>query len=211
MGCAKCCTGMCFMMLTLCTLGVTLAILIFATIIYSKIRTVNETLFIVIIIALCVTALIFIFGLYASCCGKKCSKGVLSMIYLIYAIALGACGVLILIYKNKLVGMLEDVYNKGKLSSDDISSIEEFFKCSFENKTELVLLNETDDGCFNKFEDYVKKYGLIIGIVLLVIFVLLMFGVIMSCRLACKKEDISSGSKQEQNNSQITSPLTYGW
>ncbi|OHT08688.1 hypothetical protein TRFO_04750 [Tritrichomonas foetus] len=212
--CKKCCTGTCFTILTIFTIGLTLGIFIFATIVYSKIRTVNDTIFIVIIIALCVTALVFIFGIYSSCCGNKCTKGILTFIYLIYALVLAALGISLLIFKNKLPGYFREAYDSGKFSKEDIATLEETFNCQFpesENGTSL-LLNDTDTNqtdCFEMFESYVKDYGLWLGIALIILFVILFIGVVLACRLACKKDEESTGTHPVKE--QVSTPLTYGW
>ncbi|OHT05120.1 hypothetical protein TRFO_27306 [Tritrichomonas foetus] len=205
----KCCSNTCFGILTLLTIGLTLALFIFATFIYAKIKTANETIFIAIVICLCVSALLFFFGIYASCCGGKCTKAILSIFYIIYAFAIGAAGVLIIVYKSRLTQIFRDAYDQGKFKQADLDAIAETFNCVFPD-TESNLTNSTES-CFDKFEKYVTKYGLIVGIALLCLFVLLMAGVVLSCKFLCRKDEYEDISAPKKPDNAINTPLTYGW
>ena len=208
--CQRCCTNTCLTVLTLITLGLTLGFMVFATYESSKVRKVNDTVFIILVVVTCITGIVFIFGIYASCCGSRCARGALSVIYLAYALVLLACGVIVIIYRTKFSKFLHDSYDEGKLSNSDIDNIEKTFKCEFpaENTTNLKLLESNSESCFTKFDDFCKTYGIIIGVVLIVLFILLFIGVVVACQAACKKQETSSGSKTKE---QVSTPLTYGW
>ena len=210
--CQRCCTNTCLTVLTLITLGATLGFLIFATYEASKVRKVNDTVFIILVVVTCITGMIFIFGIYASCCGNRCARGALSVIYLVYALILLACGIVVIIFRTKFSKFLRDSYDEGKFSDKDLENIEDTFSCKFpsnpENATKLTLLEDNSESCFTKFDDFCKKFGIIIGIVLLVLFVLIFIGVVIACNAACRKRETSSGSKTKE---QVSTPLTYGW
>ncbi|KAK8871289.1 hypothetical protein M9Y10_007007 [Tritrichomonas musculus] len=208
MGC-RCCTAACLGTLTIFTIGLTFMFMIFATYISSKARQINDSVFIVLIVATCITGIVLIFAIYASCCGGRCARGALGTIYLAYAIVVLACAVIVLIFRSKFSKFFRDSYNEGKLSDKDIEDIEKSFNCQFPNSTaNLTILESNTESCFTKYDDFVKKFGLIIGIVLIVLFVLIFIGVVIACREACKKTETSSGSKTKE---QVSTPLTYGW
>ncbi|KAK8860420.1 Leukocyte surface antigen cd53 [Tritrichomonas musculus] len=203
----KCASGTCFTLLTLLTIGLTLALFIFATIVYAKIKTASESIFIGLIVCLCISFLLFVFGIYASCCGNNCVKGILSILYIVYALGIGAAGVVLLIYRQKLPDYFSDAYHKGSLSNSTIDTIQETFNCHFPPKATVL---EDQEDCLEKFKDYVHRYGLICGIALLALFIFLLLGVCLAIRIICKKdEDISNAKSRE--NEQINTPLTYGW
>lgn len=212
MGCCRvCCTKTCLTTLTLCTVGMTLAFLIFSTYISSKVRAVNDTVFIVLVVATCITGLVLIFGIYASCCGSRCARGALSFIYSVYALVVLACAIIVLVFRSQFAKFLRDGYNEGRYSEKELEDIEKTFECKFpsDNSTStLTLLEDSSESCFTKFDDFVQKFGIIIAIVLLVLFVLLFIGIVVACREACKKPETSSGSKTKE---QVSTPLTYGW
>ena len=206
----KCCSSTCFAILTLLTIGLTLAVFIVALIAYVKFKFLNNTVFIVIIVCLCVSTLLLLFGIYASCCGKNCSKTLLSILYIIYALALGAGGVLILIYQDELGNYLEKIANNGHLTPNEREIIEDFFDCNFTNTTDNA--DSSDNDCVEMFKDYIDKYGLIVAIALLVLFALLMVGVVIACRLMWKKEnEYEIGKNSNKLENAVNQPLTYGW
>ena len=204
----RCCNNACLSMLTIFTVGLTFMFLIFATVIVSKARKINDTLFIVLVVATCIAGIVLIFAIYASCCGGRCARGALGTIYLVYAIVVLACAIIILIFRSKFSKFFRDSYDQGKYSDKDIDDIEKTFECQFPNTTNLTLLDSSSESCFTKFDNFVKKFGLIIGIVLLVLFVLIFIGVVIACRTACQRRETSSGSKTKE---QVSTPLTYGW
>lgn len=211
--CQRCCTNTCLTFFTLFTLGATLGFLIFSTYIVSKVRKVNDTIFIILVVATCITGIVFIFGIYASCCGNRCARGALSVIYLAYALAILACGIIVLIYRNKFANYLRDNYYDEKLTDSDKDYIEKTFDCTFPerpvpNATNATLLENSTASCFDKFDDFCKKFGIIIGVVLIFLFVVIFIGVVFACNAACKKRETSSGSKTKE---QVSTPLTYGW
>lgn len=184
--------------------------MVFSTYITSKVRKVNDTVFIILIVATCITGIVLIFGIYASCCGDRCARGALSVIFLVYALLLLACGVIVIIFRTKFSKYLRDGYDQGKLSQDDINYIEKTFECKFEteNSTSTKLLEDNNASCFTKFDDFCKMYGIIIGVVFLFLFLLIFIGVVIACKEACRKQETSSGSKTKE---QVSTPLTYGW
>lgn len=209
--CQRCCTATCFAVCTLLTIGLTFGVLIYATIVTAKFKEANSTLFITLCVITCFTGMIFIFGMYASCCSKNCAKSGLAAIYIIYALVLGGVAILIFIYRSSLVDSIREAYKKGDYKLDQIADIEKTFKCKFpaaEDKKTQEDEPENSKDCFDKINEYVEFYGLIIGCVLLGLFLILFIASIFACKLACKKNESSSGSKSRD---QVGTPLTYGW
>lgn len=204
----KCASGTIFTILTFLTIGFTFALFVFATVIYAKIKSASNEAFIIIIVCLCISFLILLFGIYASCCGNDCVKVILSILYIIYAFGIGAMGVALIIYQKKLPDYFSNAYYDGTLSNTTKDTIEEAFNCKFPPKN--ILLDDSTN-CLTKFEDYVHHYGLICGITLIALFILLFIGVCFAFRAICKKDNHDESNAKSREQETINQPLTYGW
>lgn len=200
----KCALGACFTLLTIITIGATLALFIFAVIVYTKIKVVSETVFIVVIVGLCVTALLFLFGIYASFCGGNCSKNLLSILYLLFSLVIGGAGVILLIYRTKLPEYFEE-YVKNQDHKEIIDTIENVFKCSVEETPGTKT-------CQVIFKEYCEKYGAIVGGCLLGIFAFLLFGVIIAWCLMCQQGKADTSNVQPLNTQNtLNDQLNFDW
>ena len=198
-----------FTVLTLLTIGVSLAV--FAAMLYYfdqiAIKQVAEDLFVGVVIGLCLSVLLLIYGFYASCCGNRCHKCLLSVFYLIFSITLGAVGVALLAVKGKIEEGLAKLWETGQ--TQVTSALEDGFKCiSWDNHS----IAESER-CRTKIMNFYSKYGNIGGGCLIALFVVLMAGTVLAFRFVCKSEPKSdkASSTQPNGKDQFTTPLTYGW
>lgn len=198
-----------FTLLTLLTIGVSCAVFIAMIYYFDKIhmKSVAEDLMVGVIIGLCLSILLFIYGLYASCCGNRCHKCLLSVFYLIFTITLGAVGVALLAAKSKVKEGLAKLWQDNEKSVTD--ALEEGFKCKSWNDASIPK----EQRCETVITEFYEKYGNIGGGVLIALFVVLMGGTIIAFRFVCKREPKSdkASSTQPNGKDQFTTPLTYGW
>ncbi|KAH0786108.1 Tetraspanin family protein [Histomonas meleagridis] len=198
--CKKFIRGFGFTILTLITIGSTIAL--FAACLYfikTKLDDISQTLLIVVIVALCISILVFIFGIYASVKGKKCARSLLAIIYIFYALIVGAMAIFVLACKGVLYDAVKSQFDSG--NQDFINIIQAGFNCkSWDNAT------VGNTSCKSAIETFYNSTILIIGICLGVVFFILLVGIIFVFKYVCCGKD----DKSDDNN-QISTPLTYGW
>jgi len=196
-----------FAVLTLLTIGASTVVFVFLVIYFNKIhmKSVSESLLIGVIIGLCVSILVLLYGAYASCCGGRCHKLVLTVLYLVFSLVLGAIGVALLAVKGEVEKGLAMLWSTGK--TDVTDSLEEGFSCKG--------WGEASDSCKTVIMDFYSKWGTIAGGALIGLFVLLMIGVVFACRFICRSradEGSEKGSAAQPGaRDQFTAPLAYGW
>lgn len=197
-----------FTILTLLTIGSTVALFGLSTYyIYKFLDGVSDGFIAGVIVALCISFLVFCFGIYASCKGTKCTRSVLAVIYIVYALFVGAMAIFFLAFKSKIVELIGKEYNKK--NNELVESINKAFKCNswvgINNTTDYLQENATIS-CKEKINEFYNKTQLVIGIVLIAVFLILIIGIILVFKyICCSKDDASS------NKEQISTPLTYGW
>lgn len=213
----KCCSNLCFTILTLLTIGVTLGVFIVCILWcykygVTKIEEANIIL-IISVIGLCVSALIFFFGVYASFCGKKCAKSILAIIYLIYALGLCALAILIFAFKTQTLETFKKFLERKP--DELVIQLENLLKCcgydDDYNKTwcETEASIEVKDVRCKPIIESNYKYAQYAAGVLIGLFILLMVGDVIAFRLICRKEN--DEERKNQNREQLSTPLTYGW
>jgi hypothetical protein len=199
------CARVLFTVLTLLTIGISAAMLILVLVAFvtMELKSFSQDIFIAIIIAMVVSILILGFGIYASCCGGKGAQTILTLIYLVYALALGALGIAILAMKNPILSQIGDLWDS---DDPDISAAVDNIR---DQEHCRGWGNETDQSidCKLKIEDLYKKYGIPAGAVLIVLFLLLLVGVFFAFKSICSKDD----EPDLDRSSKVTTPLTYGW
>lgn len=82
---------------------------ILVLIVESKIREISDTIFIICISGICAFTLLLIFAVYASCCGKRCARFLLGVLFIL--VGLGALCIAILVWVKE--EMIMDVVKKG--------------------------------------------------------------------------------------------------
>jgi hypothetical protein len=191
-----------FATLTLVTLGTATGLLV-ASLVYFiefKVQTVSDALFIAVVIAVSVSFLLLLFGFWASIWGGRCSKSLLAIFYLVYAIALGGLGIVVLVLKNRIITQVGKVFDTNTDFHDHFTSIVNCTGWSEEGTT-----------CLQKVQDFFKTFGVGVSAGLIVLFVILLVGDIFAWRVIfCSpsaREELS-GSKP---GAEVTTPLRYSW
>lgn len=208
MGNFHCGLSLLFTIMTLFTIGVTTVVFGFM-LYYFKMMAITEAsdaLYAVLIIGLCVSLLILIYGTYASCCGGRCHKVIISLIYIIWALVLLAVGIYVLGSKGKLLDMLGEHWDANK-EKGAISTAEQELKCSGWN-----VVTPGISTCKEVISGYYNKYGKPCAGVLIVLSLILFVGVFLAFKMICRKTTDERGSSSQQGGrDQFTTPLTYGW
>ena len=173
-------------LLTLISLGIITAIAIAATIFLYQIGDQFDTKYIsnARIICLCVSifsAILLIFGFYASCCGKTCSNIVMGIIYLIFGLAVLAISVIVWTWHDDIIDAAKVIWTDEQYA-DVRADLQEWLKC------------EGWDDCKSVLQSYVKK-GLNIGCGTLIgVTILMIIGAGIAFGYACcgKREQYST-------------------
>lgn len=202
--CQRFCLAFGFTILTLVTVGTTVVLFSFA-VHYSKKLEVSKGLTNGVIIALVVSIVVFLFAIIASFAAKRCLRGTLGIIYIVYAIFVLGMAIVLLAFKSKILTLIGDAFkNENK---DITKSIKEGFNCLY--WMNISLINDPNN-CYDKVSDFWNKKGKVVAYILIAVFVILVAGIVLSFVYACccknKEDDLSSNS-----NSQFNTPLTYGW
>lgn len=197
-----------FTVMTLLTIGVAAVVFGFM-IYYFKKMAVHEAsngLYAALIIGLCVSILILIYGTYASCCGAKCHKILICILYSLFSVALLALGVYMLAAKSQLMDLLSQAWS----SSEGFLAVETELNCS---GWSVATNNTRPTKCEEVIGNYYDKYGKLGGGVFIVLGVLLFGGVILAFKIICRKNkgDERGSSQQGSDRNQFTTPLHYGW
>ena len=204
----QCCTRFCMTLLTLSTVGLTLAIFAYGIVIAKDMKELDDRILISIIIALCVSALLFIFGLYSSWKGGKCARSITGLLFIIYGVALLGFAVLLFIYKNKVRGFIAE-----KLDTENIDhtlqEIEKEFGCCGLDK-ELDRCKESHQGtCAAKLDGILNKSMIVAG-VSLGAGLLLTIATIFVMRATCKEESSAKNESGITYNQSLNNE-NYGW
>ncbi|KAH0795233.1 Tetraspanin family protein [Histomonas meleagridis] len=197
--CGKFVGGIGFTLLTLITVGATVALFSIALYAVNKnFEGYSASLKTGLIIALVISIVVFIFGIYASFSKNRCVKCILSIIYIVYAIFVLIMAIVIL----ALGGAISEVISREFQSNPDFrSSFEKTFNCYTWNS------NTSNNTCQSVFDSSFGVARKAIGGCLLGIFFLLLIGIIVAfCHVCRKRSDDFSGSENT-----INTPLSYGW
>jgi hypothetical protein len=194
MTCADCCAGTLFVVLTLVTIGVATAgtIAFFAVIEAKKLHHVSKGFQIGLIIVLVVVCLIFIFSLYASCCGQKVARGILGVLFILLALVFIAFAVLVGKYHTNFGNRMEFMWKKPDQYKDAIKSFKDTFNCTCFTVGYPTFdcpwwtpLNRRCNYQITHFVDGAWKVVLSVAVIMAA---LLIFGAIIAFGYACRKE-----------------------
>ena len=203
------CNSFCFAILTIFTLGASVGILSFAIYCctYVKIDQAYDRLIIYVIVALCVSILILIFGLYSSCCGGNCSKTIMTVIYVVYGVALFALGIIAFSCKSKVMDKIGDLWKHNNTVVPDIEK--KVGCCGWDNYTQEC--SETQELCSKLVEDLYTKWGYVVGGLLLGLSILLIVSSIVALVYAFKNNDNPYNHPDSNSKNQYDTPLDYNW
>ena len=166
----KCCRGLFLSLLSIITCGVLFAAMIAVVIVEKKKRfdEVWRTGFIISIVICVLCGLLLLFAIYASCCGKRCAKSTLGILFLVFMIILIIFAVCIWALRETIL------------------------KCCNEPTGWDTCSDVSQKACRSVFSDFFRKFGNIVGAVLVVLAVLLLIGAIVAFSYK-KCKEASSG------------------
>lgn len=180
--CKQCCNNACFTIMTILTLGIITAV--FSILMYYEchyqMKSVNKTTFYVVLSALIVSALTLIFAIYASCCGKTCAKTTISIIYIIFALAIIGIGIIFLAFQSTIKDGMYKIWN-GSLDQQTVKEFEKLFKCH----TWDSPFEETTHTCKYFTDNKLSKYLMYAGIFTICLGVILLISVIAALSVFC--------------------------
>lgn len=207
----KCAAPCCLGALTLVTIGATLALFLYVTIKVVELKTLSDTSVIVVVVGLCLSILLFVIGIYASCCGGKCIRSIVSILFLIYAVGLGALGIVIFAFKTKLYDGISKIMDREDVDKG-VLDIEANLKCCgweianltrCENSTFHVMCSEKLDKIYTK-EGYILA-GACLGAALVLI-----IGTVFAFKFLCKEAESETETKNTYAET-LVSTDRYGW
>jgi hypothetical protein len=170
-----------FTVFTFVTLGVASGLLIAALVFCIKfeLKSISDQLFITIVISSCVSVLLLLYGVWGSIWGGKFPKTLLAFFYLIYALGLGALGIVILALRATIIDKARDAYEAG-------GDFQEVLK----NITGCETWNESlNNSCGKLVEEFYSTFGTGVGIGLILLFLILVIGDIFAWKLVCRKKE----------------------
>ncbi|OHT09552.1 hypothetical protein TRFO_21508 [Tritrichomonas foetus] len=179
---SKCCGRTLFTVLTLATLGAIVIVSTSAIIVFKvkKLDNISNTSTIILITTVCVSFIAFCFGIYASCCGKKCAKTTLGVFYLIIALAVISAGVYMQTSTDKFLAKFKAIWDDERYEKE-IEEIKKEFQC------------DKFESCKAKLKNFLNDYGIYIYVGIYVFAALLICGVVWAFTIACRKPDLDEG------------------
>ena len=190
----KCIGGMLLTLMSCLTLGICLAASIVMLIIVETkdIPDVTKDAEIILIVVLVVVALVFIFAIYASCCGKIVARRILSAIFIILAIGLLVIAILIFTLTDKTLDEVGKYWEEGENHDQEIvDEIESALKCCGYDSDKGCAPNT--ERCKDKLDSQVHDIAYAIAIILIIVVVLLIISAIIGCLNKCApREKIES-------------------
>ena len=197
MSCCECLTATVFAVLSVLTTGLTAALTIgaFVLIKVKKIDILSDALHIGMILGVVAVTLAFLFSIWASCCGKRCAKGALGLIFVVFAAAFTALGIAMLLQRGSIKERASTFWQKPEATAHVYEVLEDAFKCSCFNEA-VHPSEETCDPekptCEAAIGDALDKYGVIVAGCALGVSALMLVGAGLAFSIACCKKDESS-------------------
>ena len=193
----KCIGGALLTIMSCLTLGVCLiaSIVILIVVETQDIPDITKEAEIILIVILVITALVFIFAIYASCCGKICARRILSAIFIILAVILLVIAILIFTLTDKAIDEVGKYWETGENHDQDkIAEIEEALKCCGYD-SDAGCAPDTER-CKDKLDNQVHKIAYAIAIILIVVVVLLIICAIIGCLNKCAPREKVENEEQ---------------
>jgi hypothetical protein len=196
-GCTDCFARAAFGILTLFTIGVatggTIALLVIVEV--KRLYHASDAFQIGLIVATAVVFLVFIFSVYASCCGGPTARFVLGALFLLLMVVFTAFGALVADFHNDIGNQMEFLWFNTQYEKV-VESIEDIFKCQCFNVTECRPKNITvseNMTCLYKIDQFVDAAWVIVFGTAIGVAALLLVGASIAFCYACKKENHDTG------------------
>ena len=186
----KCCRGLFLSLLSIITCGVLFAAMIAVVIVEKKKRfdEVWRTVFIISIVICVLCGLLLLFAIYASCCGKRCAKSTLGILFLVFMIILIIFAICIWALRETILNWVGKHYTDKELWK----IVPQVVTCCNEPTGWDTCSDVSQKACRSVFSDFLRKFGNIVGAVLVVLAVLLLIGAIVAFSYK-KCKEASSG------------------
>ena len=202
MSCCDCLTAAVFAVLSVLTTGLTAALTIsaFVLIKVKKIDILSDALHIGLILGVVAVTLAFLFSIWASCFGKRCAKGALGLIFVVFAAAFAALGIAMLLQRGAIKERASTFWQHPE-AARVYEVIEDAFNCSCFNEAVHPSEETCDPGkptCEAAIGHALDKYGVIVAGCALGVSVLMLVGAGLAFSIACcrkgeRSEDIMYG------------------
>jgi hypothetical protein len=184
-----------FTLLTLLSIGITSAAVIgvFVLVQLSAMATISQEFNIGLYIALSFSVIMLIFAIYASCCGDKCARITLGILYLIYAAALGTAAGFILAKGSAIMNELGKSWTNPSDGGTLARELEKQYECLCWDSSQASCLNESitpsSPTCSEKIDKSVKNLFQPAGIVLAILAALMLAGMVLAFFFAFRHPD----------------------
>jgi hypothetical protein len=177
---------MIFTVLTLATIGIATlgTIAVFIVIQVKKLYHVSDGFQVGLIVTLVVVCLIFLFAIYASCCGGKAARGLLGTLFLLLSVLFIVFAAFVAKYHGEIGTRLKFIWDEAKYQAAK-DSLENAFDCCTFNDTKPPC---DKPNCLDKINQFVEGAwsGLLAAAVIMA--ALLFIGTIVACCYACRSE-----------------------
>ena len=186
----KCLGNILLTVMSCLTLGICLAasIIMFVLVKTEKISEVTKSTEIILIVIIVLSAIILLFAIYASCCGRSCSRKVLGAIFIIFALVIVTMGLLMYFLTEKMLNNIYQIWEDGEHSNPEaVREIESALKCCGYNSTEGCAQGAQPCKDLLETEVYTRIYA--IEIILFIILVMLIVSAVIACLKRCSGEE----------------------
>ncbi|OHT04750.1 hypothetical protein TRFO_06184 [Tritrichomonas foetus] len=184
--CCQCMSSIVLSIITLLTMGVISALFV-AALVVTKMKDLDhlsDEVFYVIIAGSVISLVLFFFGIYASCCGGRCSKIILAILYLVFAAALGASGAFLIARGDEIIEHCRKIWDDSQFV-EVRDNIEEIFKCCGYDAEARCLITLELQTCHEVIGDYISKYKFYGGIAALALAVIVIIGMMIALANTC--------------------------
>jgi hypothetical protein len=163
-------------------------IAVFTVIQVKQLYHVSDGFQIGLIVTLVVVCVVFLFAIYASCCGGKAARGLLGTLFLLLSALFIVFAAFVAKYHSEIGTDLEFIWDGDHEAAKD--GLEKAFNCS------TFIGTTTSDGkpnCLNRIDDFVEGAWSGILAAAVVMAALLLIGTIVACCYACQSEPSVQG------------------
>lgn len=160
--------------------------------VYMKVKNIDvlsDTLHIALICSVVVVCLLFAYAIYASCCGRKCAKFTLGVLFLCYTVVLILIAVLMYMKKDSvLIETAANLWINSAETGDVYAYLEDSFGCKCWNVTCCatgVVYDPAVPTCQAIIAETISKYWDILAGTVVPMAVLMLIGVSCAFGYAC--------------------------
>lgn len=179
--------------------GLIVAFLSWALYVISQLEytSLDTSLFMYLVIALCVTALILFYSLFSLCWDCRFTRISLAIVFMIYDLAIGAMTVLIFLFEDRIIANVKKIWMMAE-TSGTIHYIQEKLNCCGYDSETTLQCSPGVQYCGTLLEDQFRKYKNIIGGSLAGFFVVILIGVIYAFYRACASPRLIKNDKSKK-------------